>query len=86
MGWTFLGLVVAAVITAGHSFTTMRYFCTECATGRSDIQVRPFGMRSLGAIRGVERPSRATAIIRWLDPAPCHHRWVFVTGSGGAYA
>jgi len=79
-------LVLAGMIVFGNSFTTMRYVCSECASDRQEIQVRPFGMRSLGALTRKETSSKFTTLIQAADPGPCAHRWVFSDGSGGAYA
>jgi len=79
-------LLLAGLFVAANSFTTMTYFCSECALERHDLHVIPFGMRTLGRFHGREAPTEFTALVTAVDRRPCAHRWVFANGSGGAYA
>jgi len=83
-----VGLVplLAGLLVAANSFTTMTYFCSECASERRDLRVIPFGLGTVGKFRGRPAPTEFTTMVAAVDRRPCAHLWVFANGSGGAYA
>ena len=81
-----LVLLLAGLLVAANSFTTMTYFCSECAVDRRDLRVMLPSLRSMGTLRRKVTPTEFTVIVKGVDPGPCAHRWVFAVGSGGSFA
>lgn len=79
-------LLLTVVFVTIHTFTTMTYFCTGCAAERRDEHAIPFGLCTIGKLRGKVTRTRFTAMIAAVDSKPCAHRWVFSVGSGGSFA
>src|SRR5262245_51291475 len=81
--WVALGLGALVIFVGCHGLAKMDYFCSECATDRTALQLCLPKNRVVLTIYSMETPSQATAIKRSVEPGRCDHRWVFAAGRGG---
>lgn len=83
--WIAIAAGLAVIFVGCNGLARMDYFCSECATDRTALQVCLPKNRAILTFYSLETPSQFTTMKRAVEPARCEHRWVFASGKGGAF-